>query len=245
MIWIDRKAFKDTYSILKKEKELESIYKDLKYFIEKTFNITVFNIILKSIHRSFFDKKIKNSYLNGHNYELICYVGSYDEREKMQNRVNVQMENFPNAYKMVNDKDIQNMILDKFFQLSEKYNYKIRAKKEDIWVDYSYWFSSQYMSLIVSKIQKKLIKDILSKYKKKANIWGIHTGTFGVVVFYDTDSNKKINQQKGISEEIKNIIYTAIKGIDEFDFYKEDYISFDSKENLDKNYQGNLFYYFM
>ena len=69
-------------------------------------------------------------------------------------------------------------------------------KKEDIWVDYYYWFSTEYMSLIVSKIQKKLIEDVLSKYKIKANIWDIHTGTFGIVVFYDTDFNKMINLQK-------------------------------------------------
>ena len=54
---------------------------------------------------------------------MIIYVSSYSEREKMQNRVDVQIENAPNAFKMVNDKDIQNTILNKFFQLSEKYNF--------------------------------------------------------------------------------------------------------------------------
>jgi hypothetical protein len=39
------------------------------------------------------------------------------------------------------------------------------------------------------------------------------------------------------------MILLAIKELDEFYFYKEDYIAFDSKENLDKNYSGNLYYY--
>ena len=51
MIWIDKKAFEDTYAILKKEKTLEPIYANLKQFIEDTFGITVFNIILQPIKR--------------------------------------------------------------------------------------------------------------------------------------------------------------------------------------------------
>ncbi len=244
MIWIDKKRFKETYSILKQKTNMKPIFVDLKRFIEDAYSITVYNIFYEPIKSGFFNKPNKNSYIYGKKYRLIIYVSSYSEREKMQNRVDVQMENAPNAFKMVNDKDIQNTILNKFFQLSEKYNFKINVKKEDIWVDYFYWFSSQYMSLIVSKVQQKLIKDILSEYKKKSNIWGIHTGTFGIVIYYNTDSNKLVNQQNGISEEIKNKIYSGVKQLDEFDFYKEEYISFDSKENLDKNYQGNLYYYF-
>ncbi len=219
---------------------MKPIFADLKRFIENMYSIIVLNIVYEKIKF----KSNKNSYIYGKKYRLICYVSSYTEREKMQNRVDVQLDNFPNAHKMVNDKDIQNTILDEFFQLSKKYNFKINVRKEDIWVDYFYWFSTQYMSLIVSKVQKKLIEDVLSKYKIKANIWGIHTGTFGIVIFYDTDSSKLISQQNGISEEIKNEIYLGVKQLDEFNFYKEEYISFDSKENLDKNYQGSLYYYF-
>ena len=39
------------------------------------------------------------------------------KEKKMQNRVDVQLDNFPNAHKMVNDKDIQNNILDEFFSI--------------------------------------------------------------------------------------------------------------------------------
>lgn len=243
MIWIDKKAFKDTYSILKKEKRLEPSYADLKQFIEKVYGIQVFNIILERIRLSLFDKKIKNSCLNGMKYKLICYVGSYAEREKMQNRIEVQLDQFPNAHKMVNDENKQNAILDKFFELSEKYKFMIKVKKEEIWVDYFYWFSTDYLSLIVSKKQKQLIKDILSKHEKDTNIWKIYTSACSFYIFYNTEKDKMTNQQNGINEDIKKMILSSIKEVDEFDFYKEDYITFDSKENLDKNYNGNLYYY--
>ena len=244
MIWIDKKAFEDTYAILKKEKTLEPVYTDLKQFIEDTFGITVFNIILQPIKTGLFDRIVKNSYLNGHKYKLICYVGSYAEREQMQNRIDVQLPNFPNAHKMVNDENKQQLILDKLFELSVKYNYTIKAKKDLIWVDYFYWFPTDYMGFIVSKVQKQIIRSVLTKYKQEGNIWEIHTSGIGIYIFYDTENNKLLNQQNGITEDIHRIIYTSIKELDEFDFYKVEYIAFDTKENLDKNYQGNLYYYF-
>lgn len=244
MIWVDKKAFEDTYSILKKEKDLKPIFADLKQFIEKEYGITVFNIIYEPIKSSFLNKPNKNSYLYGKKYRLICYVSSYGERETMQYRVDVQLGNFPNAHKMVNDENKQAAILNNFFELSERYHFPLKVKKEDIWVDYFYWFPLDYMSLIVSKIEKQTSKIVLSKYEKVANIWKIITNGSGICIFYQTESAKIINRQNGITEEIKNIYYSSIKEIDEFDFYKEEYIIFDSKENLDNNYQGNLYYYF-
>jgi len=244
MIWIDKKAFEDTYSILKNEKYLEPVYANLKQFIQETFGITVFNIILQPIKTGHFNKKIKNSYLYSYKYKLICYVGSYAEREMMQNRIDIQLANFHNAHKMVNDQNKQKVILDKFFELSLKHNYTVKVKKDLIWVDYFPWFPTEYMSLIVSKVQKHVTKDVLSKYKKESNIWKIYTSGFGFYIFYDTEKDKLTNQQNGITDSINKMIFSSIKEVDEFNFYKEDYITFDSKENLDKNYQGNLYYYF-
>ena len=162
----------------------------------------------------------------------------------MQYKIDVQLPNFPNAHKMVNDESKQQLILDKLFELNVNHNCTIKAKKDVIWVDYFYWFPTDYMGFIVSKVERHITQSVLSKYKKEANIWEIHTNGFGVCVFYDTENNKLLNQQNGITEDIHRIFYSSIKGLDEFDFYKEEYITFDTKENLDKNYQGNLYYYF-
>ena len=45
MIWIDKKRFKKTYSILKQKTKNETSFVDLKRFIEDTYSITVFNIL--------------------------------------------------------------------------------------------------------------------------------------------------------------------------------------------------------
>lgn len=244
MIWFDKKAFKDTYKILKQEKILEPIYVDLKQFIEETFDIKVYNIVLQPIRSSLFAKKIRDSYFKNLKYKLICYVGSVTDREKMQTKIDVHLDKFPNAHKMVNDREKQNVILNRFFDLSEKYKFTIKVKKHEIWVDYFYWFSTDYLGFIVnSKVKKQVIDNILSKYEKEANIWKIYTSGFGFYVFYQTDKDLIANRENGINENVKKVILLAIKELDEFDFYKEDYIVFDSKENLDKNYSGNVYYY--
>ena len=78
MIWIDKKAFKETYSILKQETSMKPIFADLKQFIEDMYSINVLNIVYEKIKF----KSNKNSYIYGKKYRLICYVSSYDEREK-------------------------------------------------------------------------------------------------------------------------------------------------------------------
>lgn len=44
MIWIDKKAFKETYSILKQKISLKPVFADLKRFIEDIYSITVYNM---------------------------------------------------------------------------------------------------------------------------------------------------------------------------------------------------------
>ncbi len=58
------------------------------------------------------------------------------------------------------------------------------------------------------------------------------------------EESKLANEKNGITEEMKQSYLSEIAKVDEFHFFKEGYIIFDSKENLDKNYEGNLYYYF-
>ncbi len=66
------------------------------------------------------------------------------------------------------------------------------------------------------------------------------------MVFFHEDVDIKNNAENGICEMIRNDYYTELKKHDEFNVYNPDnfIVNFDSKENLDKNYSGNLYYYF-
>jgi hypothetical protein len=67
-----------------------------------------------------------------------------------------------------------------------------------------------------------------------------------VVVFYNTEVNITTNQFIGISKQIKDDFYEVLYGIDEFNLFTYENLDFryDSKENLDNHYEGNLFYYY-
>jgi len=67
-----------------------------------------------------------------------------------------------------------------------------------------------------------------------------------IVVFYMTDKVLNENIKNGTNDNIKNDCLRLLRLYDEFDYFNEKTLklTFDSKQNLDENYQGNSFYYF-
>lgn len=241
MFWIDKKSYKRTLAILKKEQELTPMFLELKKFMESEFGLTIYNIVYEPY--SAFNRP-KKYFLNyGKRASLIFHVASYEERESMQNKIFVENISGHLAYKMRFDEQKQAHVMSKFFGLAKKFNLSVGAEADEIWIDYYYWFPIDYMSFIVSKVEKQTSKAIIRKYKKKAGIWKIYSNGYVVIVFYKTETQKYSNGENGISNAIKKEYFSAINDIDELGFYKDEYIMFDSKENLDKNYGGNLYYY--
>ncbi len=241
MFWIDKQSYNRTLAVQKKEVVLSPMFSELKQYIESEFGLTIYDITYEKY--SAFNKPKKHFLNHGKRYRLTCQVASYQERESMQNKIFVENIGGHQAYKMEFDKKKQSLVMSKFFELAEKYNFSIGAEENEIWLDYHYWFPIDYMNYIVNKVERTTSKEVIRKYKTDAGIWQIITNGYGVIVFYRTEAQKATNSQNGISDSIKNEYYLAIKAIDELDFYKDEYIFFDSKENLDKNFNGNLYYY--
>ncbi len=67
----------------------------------------------------------------------------------------------------------------------------------------------------------------------------------GLVVFYFTDNDISVSNVNGASEKITNDYYTILKKYDELNYFTRENIAikFDSKENVDNNFGGSLFYY--
>ena len=80
-----------------------------------------------------------------------------------------------------------------------------------------------------------------------SGVWRI-TGACGrVVVFYLSQDDVDANAESGQSDAIARRCYDLLKPHDEFDYLAlDDFpIVFDSKENLDANYEGSEYYYFL
>lgn len=77
-------------------------------------------------------------------------------------------------------------------------------------------------------------------------VWIIEGISEVLVVFFIDEEAKKRALTSGAGERIRQACFQVIKRYDEFDYITlENFtVLFDSRENLDKTYGGNLFYYF-
>jgi hypothetical protein len=77
-------------------------------------------------------------------------------------------------------------------------------------------------------------------------IWRIEASFYSVTIFYFINDDLNRYKDSSIELDIRKICYDCIKQRDEFNLYSvESFIcNFDSKENVDKNYNGNLQFYF-
>ena len=106
-------------------------------------------------------------------------------------------------------------------------------------------FSDEAMRQASTQLLENDKEAIISKFAQ-FNIWDIFGFSKSIVVFYLMEKDLKENEGNGSNDLIKQECYQVVKRYDEFDCFQLDSfpITFDSKENLDNNYEGSLFYYF-
>ena len=91
----------------------------------------------------------------------------------------------------------------------------------------------------------KKANNYLKRKYRNDSLWYVEAEFSSVVIFYLNESDISRNDENGISRKIKMDYFNILKKYDEMNYYTLDnfVMTFDSKENLDKNYEGNLFYY--
>jgi hypothetical protein len=106
-------------------------------------------------------------------------------------------------------------------------------------------FSDEAMGQAAERFREKYKKRLIKEFAQ-FHVWAIDGFSNLVVVFYLTDKDVHNNQANGSSAKIKQRCYELAKRYDEFGYFELETfpIRFDSKENLNKKYSGNLFYYF-
>lgn len=89
----------------------------------------------------------------------------------------------------------------------------------------------------------------VSKLKSKLgneDIWEISRCFDGVTIFFYTDAQVKLYEDKGLRDSYAQEYASVISRHDEFGYIAKRgvSVSFDSKENFDTNFQGNWYYYY-
>jgi hypothetical protein len=134
-------------------------------------------------------------------------------------------------------------ICDEFKRIALKHKYASKAQLRGMWIRYND-FSVEARTAVKSKVIGRARRYIMKKYQ---TVWDVIGGaSYWTVVFYYTEKDVIENQNNGVSEMIAGNYYSLLKEHDELHFFTRDNmgLKFDSKENVDKNYKGNLFHYF-
>lgn len=65
-------------------------------------------------------------------------------------------------------------------------------------------------------------------------------------VFFFTEKQLKEAVQSGLKQKLKEVYFKLLQQYDEFGYYtlEECGLYFDSKENFDKNFESNWYYYY-
>lgn len=106
-------------------------------------------------------------------------------------------------------------------------------------------FSDEAMNQAAFKLFDKDKKSLIKEFSAD-QVWDITGMSKHIVVFFLDENAKNKSLANGSSNQIRQRCYEKIKLYDEFNYFAPENFSvtFDSKENLDKNYEGSLFYYF-
>lgn len=210
--------YEETLKILRDEIKLEPIYLEFKKWLKERFGIIAYNFILSKIK----DENLEICILLASRLDYISMLKS-------------------NKYEF--NKKKQDEIQKKFCFLVEKYKLENEYKYNDTYIYYKD-FSSVIKENINNKVLSKKKEYFENKYLH-SSFCCIYAIGASVAVFYHKDIDVKINKKNGVSEAIKKEFFREIKEIDEFNVFcfDEFIMTFDSKENLDKNYNGNIYAY--
>ena len=223
----------DTKLVKQGKKQLEPAFQELADWVFDTFGTKPLNI--------YYDKI---------------------EVDKNRPRLNIIFEYYDSVLKFRDkignyDSAKQKMIADKFKQIlgaeaNANGNYLTRLFKK---VEHHTYDTNRLLVIfdafepiareeVNGKIPKETI-DNLKKELKSKDIWEIYPEFASTTYFFHTDKQIEDAKRNGTTEEMKKQYYDLLKKYDEFNYIKPDtfFLTFDSKENFDKTYQGNWFYY--
>lgn len=226
-------------------KKQELIFEELKNWTKNRFEINVIYIDYE------FDKKNNRPKLhliveNQKDYQKLMNKEnefSIGYKTEFQNEIAEEFKSILSLNKTENSNlNLIDNLISKFGIKTESENYKTK----NIWVCYSV-FSTVYNEDLSKNFGNKKINELVETYKKEnTKIWEIHMNSNYITVFFETEVQIEENRKNTIFEKMKTEYFEIIKKSDEFSLFKIENLnlSFDSKENFDKNYESNWYYYY-
>ena len=227
MIIPSDKEYKQTKLILRGESKINPDFEGLARWIDNKYGVNPLNIIYDTVDNGKlprieiifeFDKERRK-------FELSSYV--YDE--KKQTAIASQFKN----------ELIDKGYVAKGFSLN-----KSKYQADNLIVIFS---AFEPISMI--ETDSLIPQSEIDKLKTEINspdLWEISRSTGGPTFFLYTDKQVVELEKTDFKQRWHKLYFDLLKKYDEFDYFNFDKfsISLDSKENFDKNFQGNWFFYY-
>ena len=215
MINVEEPHYTETLNILRGATELPPVFADLKAHIEAVYTVPVANFILDTLQ----DGRPRLRVLLLEDTKLMRSGYNYDRKK-------------------------QDAIASAFRRLKALHSFMPGASLDNLFVCYSD-FRMDIQSEVAKKACAEAIPAIKRRVGRRAKIWRLDKIFTGLFVFYETMEQVEKYARNGVSAKIEKIYTELLRKYDEFAVFSSGpVITFDSKENVDKNFEGNLFYYY-
>ncbi|KXX66885.1 hypothetical protein [Flammeovirga sp. SJP92] len=231
MVHYTDSEFKETELVLTGKKEMSPQLKELSKWIASEFKIEVINLIVDYL-----------KHLGKERLQIITRTSQdackFNESEQWSGNFDSdKQEKIAQKYlEIVKRKPIVKTVLSRLIK-----KYKYPASKE------LFVCSSAFNPIARKLTITKLSGEKLMKFEKDLpELWKIQTG-FGVADFFlfEDEQVEKLNNSEAL-EKIKRKFFALIKEHDIYNLFELEHfhIHLDSKENFDKNYESNWYYYY-
>ncbi len=221
----------------------------MKYLLENNLYEETKNIAHGKVKKSPILEELSNWFMSAYSAKILNFQFTKSEIPSVKGyRLYVIMNATEDYQKMFHSpfkfkEEYMAQISKEFKRLALKYNFASEAQLADIFIRYND-FSVEARTDTNNIAVKEAKANIMGKYPM---IWDISAdASYGAVVFYYLDKDVAENQNKDVNKTIQEEYYLLLKKYDELDFFTRDNmrLKFDSKENVDKNFQGNVINYF-
>ncbi|HEY5823819.1 MAG TPA: hypothetical protein VIT44_05625 [Cyclobacteriaceae bacterium] len=227
MIMPSDKEYKSTKQIMLGQKTINPDFKELADWIDKTYDVRTINII----YDTFIAARRKQSRLR------VCFeFESESSKFRDDTRINF-------------DTDMQTAIATKFKEILSMKNgltgffRSSRYVTDNILIVFSAFEPVARLEANL-KIPQEKVKE-LQKDLDNPDLWKI--SSFGATTFFlFTDNQVRKYEGSKIKKDWTDKYFELLERYDEFKYFKrKDFsIHLDSKENFDKNYESNWYYYY-
>ncbi len=219
MITPSDKEYTETKQIMLGQKTMEPEFVPLTAWIDKTYDVKVINIIYDTFYKD--NPRVQ-----------ICF-----EFEKEKNKFLTKETSYFNKNK-------QNAIAEKFKELIKAQSLEDKYQTDNIFVIYGA-FEPIAKDEVGSQISKEQQDEFIKSFHNE-DIWTISMFFTVPTFFMYTDAKVKAYDKPETKKVWADRFYDLIKPFDEFNYFKREDIRvyLDSKENFDKNYNSNWYYYY-